>query len=69
MGVNPRSGEGIAPLNAHKIIGLHGTFLAGFSFALWGGNLNDWSNSGARCVNANNDVGNARWNILRRLSD
>nr|DAR29492.1 MAG TPA: hypothetical protein [Caudoviricetes sp.] len=48
---------------------MHSTFSRGFPLPLWGGSLNDRSNCGARCVNANNGVGNARWNILRRLSE
>ena len=35
---------------------------------LWFGNLNDRSNTGLRCVNANNGVTTARWNILLRHS-
>jgi hypothetical protein len=34
---------------------------------LWFGNLNNGANAGARYVNANNSLSNARWNILLRL--
>ena len=36
---------------------------------LWFGNLNNGAIGGLRCVNANNGLTNARWNILRRLCD
>nr|DAD92580.1 MAG TPA: hypothetical protein [Siphoviridae sp. ctUse40] len=35
---------------------------------LWLGNLNNGTNAGLSCVNANNTITNANWNILARNS-
>lgn len=42
--------------------------LAGFGFLFFGNLNNGTANAGLFCENGNNDLSNANWNILARLS-
>ena len=56
-----------AARDAAKETGIRGE-LGGFPLWLSVGNLNNGGTAGLSCVNGNNGLGNARWNIASRLS-